>query len=248
MVDEVNKIAEADKANVIAEIVSVDKAIVVDRANLANEANGASLAEANKSLATDSIAVIIKYSSKLLLNDFVIVFAHICWWWRTNNDFTNSLTKYVTVFAKDKGYFGVTESFWDESWFECQCSQFVSEKVSSSWCCLQIDYLVIAKGEWWVSICFDKSNTQQLTVECITCLKDSVDKIVSADAIDSDNEDGVLDNQLAELEKFDVVKGYDDTIVCLKHIRGVDAIDSLKRIRGVGSRWRSNFICCLIIG
>jgi hypothetical protein len=78
VVDEVNKIAEADKANVIAEIVSVDKAIVVDRANLANEANGASLAEANKSLATDSIAVIIKYSSKLLLNDFVIVFAHIC--------------------------------------------------------------------------------------------------------------------------------------------------------------------------
>jgi hypothetical protein len=51
----VNEIAEVDihKANVIIEIVSagkaiaVNRAIAVDRANMANEANKASLAEAN---------------------------------------------------------------------------------------------------------------------------------------------------------------------------------------------------------
>ncbi len=32
---------------------------------------------------------------------------------------------------------------------------------------------------------------------------------VSVEAVDSDNEDGVLDNQLAELEKLDVAKGRD---------------------------------------
>jgi hypothetical protein len=44
VVYELNKIAEADKANVIVEIVLVNKAIAVDRANLANKANKAVLA------------------------------------------------------------------------------------------------------------------------------------------------------------------------------------------------------------
>jgi hypothetical protein len=78
VVDEVNKIAEADEANVIVEIVLVHKAIAVDRANLANEANEASLAEANELLVTNSIAIVIKYLSKLLLDDFIIIFANIC--------------------------------------------------------------------------------------------------------------------------------------------------------------------------
>ncbi len=46
-----NKIAEANEAN------------VVDRANSANQADKASLAEANESLASEGIAVIIKYLS-----------------------------------------------------------------------------------------------------------------------------------------------------------------------------------------
>ncbi len=92
--------AEADEANNAILTNKADEAIEIDKVI---EANEASLAEANKLLATDSIAV-IKYSSKLLLDDFIVVFAHICQWWRTNNNFTNSLTKYVAVFAKDKGY------------------------------------------------------------------------------------------------------------------------------------------------
>ncbi len=39
VVDEANKIAEAGKANVIVEIVLVDQAIAVDRADLANKAD-----------------------------------------------------------------------------------------------------------------------------------------------------------------------------------------------------------------
>ncbi len=55
MVDDVNKIAEADEANVIVKIALVDKAIAVDRANFANKANKASLAETKESLATDNL-------------------------------------------------------------------------------------------------------------------------------------------------------------------------------------------------
>jgi hypothetical protein len=78
VVDEVNNIAEANEASVIVKIVLVDEAIVVNRANLANEANEADLAEANEPLATGRIAAVIKYLSKLLLNDFIVIFAHIC--------------------------------------------------------------------------------------------------------------------------------------------------------------------------
>ncbi len=55
-----------NKANVIAEIVSanvaaaIDRAIAINRANMANEADEASLAEANESLTNGSIAVVVK--------------------------------------------------------------------------------------------------------------------------------------------------------------------------------------------
>jgi hypothetical protein len=52
-----------------------DEAIEVDKVI---EADEASLAEANESLSTNSIAVVIKYSSKLLLDDFIVIFSHIC--------------------------------------------------------------------------------------------------------------------------------------------------------------------------
>ncbi len=68
----INEIVEIDEANVIAEIVlaneaiAIDRAISVDRANMANKASEASLAKANESLANGGIAVVVKYSSKLL--------------------------------------------------------------------------------------------------------------------------------------------------------------------------------------
>ena len=52
-----------------------DEAIEVDKVI---EANEASLAEANESLSTNSVAVVIKFSSKLLLDDFIVIFSHIC--------------------------------------------------------------------------------------------------------------------------------------------------------------------------
>jgi hypothetical protein len=61
-----------NKTIVIVEIVSANKAIVIDRAiavdrvNMADEANEASLAKVNELLANGGIAVVIKYSSKLL--------------------------------------------------------------------------------------------------------------------------------------------------------------------------------------
>ncbi len=79
-----------------------DEAIEVDKVI---EANEASLAEANELLSTNSIVVVIKYSSKLLLDDFIVIFSHIFKWWRTHNNFPNSLTKYVAVFAEDKRFF-----------------------------------------------------------------------------------------------------------------------------------------------
>jgi hypothetical protein len=93
----VNKIAEVNvnKANLIVEIISadeanaVDRAIAVDRANMANEADEASLAEANKLLANGGIAVVGKYSVKLMT---LLPF---------------SLTKYFEIFAVVEGYFGL---------------------------------------------------------------------------------------------------------------------------------------------
>ncbi len=91
----VNEIAEINEANVIIEIVlaneaiAIDRAIAVDRANMANEANKASLAKANESLANGGIAVVVKYSSKLLT---LLPF---------------SFTKYFEIFAEVEGYFGL---------------------------------------------------------------------------------------------------------------------------------------------
>jgi hypothetical protein len=69
--------------------IAIDRAIVIDRAKIANEADEASLAEANESLTNGSIAVVVKYSSKLLT---LLPF---------------SLTKYFEIFAEVKGYFGL---------------------------------------------------------------------------------------------------------------------------------------------
>ena len=69
--------------------IAIDRAIVIVRANMANEADEASLAEANESLTNVSIAVVVKYSSKLLT---LLLF---------------SLTKYFEIFAEVKGYFGL---------------------------------------------------------------------------------------------------------------------------------------------
>ncbi len=115
----VNKIAEfdADKANVIIEIISaneaivVDRAIAVDRANMANQADEASLAEANESLANGGIAVVIKYLGKLLT---LLPF---------------SLTKYSAIFVEVKGYFVVNindnqlggSTLWSNSISVCEC-------------------------------------------------------------------------------------------------------------------------------
>ena len=69
--------------------IAIDRGIVIDRTNIANEADEASLAEANESLTNGSIAVVVKYSSKLLT---LLPF---------------SLTKYFEIFAEVKGYFGL---------------------------------------------------------------------------------------------------------------------------------------------
>jgi hypothetical protein len=95
MIVAVNKNVEANEANVINKIVAANKAILIDRANLDNEtildneANGASLAEANKLLANNSIA------KELLANISIAIVLY-------------SLTKHCEVFAKDKGYFEMT--------------------------------------------------------------------------------------------------------------------------------------------
>ena len=79
-------IVEIVSANVA---VAIDRAIAIDRANMANEADEASLAEANESLTNSGIAVVVKYSSKLLT---LLPF---------------SLTKYFEIFAEVEGYFGL---------------------------------------------------------------------------------------------------------------------------------------------
>ena len=79
-------IVEIVSANVA---IAIDRAIVIDRANMANEADEASLAEANELLTNGGIAVVVKYSSKLLT---LLPF---------------SLAKYFKIFAEVEGYFGL---------------------------------------------------------------------------------------------------------------------------------------------
>ncbi len=69
--------------------IAIDRAIAVDRANMANKANEASLAKVNESLANGGIAVVVKYSKKLLTL------------------LPLSLTKYFEIFAQVEGYFGL---------------------------------------------------------------------------------------------------------------------------------------------
>ncbi len=64
----------ADEANVIDVIVVANEAVVTNAAYLVSKANEASFAKANKSLANDSIAIVLY-----------------------------SLTKYVAIFTKMKG-------------------------------------------------------------------------------------------------------------------------------------------------
>jgi hypothetical protein len=87
-----NKIVVANKANVI-------KANVVDRANLANKAYEASLADANKLLANGDIAAVVKYLSKLPV---VVMYLS-----KLLTLLPFSPTKSSAFFSKDKGYFGI---------------------------------------------------------------------------------------------------------------------------------------------
>ncbi len=66
--------------------IAIDKAIVIDRANMGIEADEASLAEANESLTNGGVAVVVKYSSKLLT---LLPF---------------SLIKYFEIFAEVEGF------------------------------------------------------------------------------------------------------------------------------------------------
>ncbi len=75
---------------------------MADRGNLTNKANEASLAKANKLLANGGIAVVVKYSSKLLCHDTIIICVNVL------SQF--SLTKYSIFIAKEKGYFGINSN------------------------------------------------------------------------------------------------------------------------------------------
>ncbi len=92
----INKIDAANKANVAKEANVIDKIVV------ANEANEASLAKANESLANGGIAVIIKYPSKLLRHNTIIICVNVL------SQF--SLTKYSIFVAEVKGYFGINNN------------------------------------------------------------------------------------------------------------------------------------------
>ena len=89
-IDAANKVNVAEEANVIGEIV------------VANKANEASLAKANESLANGGIAVIIKYPSKLLRHDTIIICVNVL------SQF--SLKKYSVFVAEVKGYFGMNNN------------------------------------------------------------------------------------------------------------------------------------------
>jgi hypothetical protein len=99
---------EAEEANVINEIDAANEANVakeanvIDKIDVANEANEASLAKANESLANGGIAVIVKYPSKLLRHNTIIICIDML------SQF--SLTKYSVFVAEVKGYFGINNN------------------------------------------------------------------------------------------------------------------------------------------
>ncbi len=86
----------ANEANVAKE------ANVIDETVAANEADKASLAKANKLLAKCNIAVVVKYSSKLLCHNTIIICVNVL------SQF--SLTKYSIFVAEVKGYFGINNN------------------------------------------------------------------------------------------------------------------------------------------
>ena len=69
---------------------------------MVNEANEATLAEADKFLANGVIAGVVKYLSKLLCHDTIIIFVDVL------SQF--SLTKYSVSVAEVKGYFGINNN------------------------------------------------------------------------------------------------------------------------------------------
>ncbi len=102
------KADEAEEANVIEEIDAANEANVAKEANVideivtASKANKASLAKANKLLANGGIAVIVKYPSKLLRHNTIIICVNVL------SQF--SLTKYSVFVAEVKGYFGINNN------------------------------------------------------------------------------------------------------------------------------------------
>jgi hypothetical protein len=102
------KANEAEQANVIDNIDAANKANVAKEANVidkivvANKADEASLAKANESLANGSIAVIIKYPSKLLRYNTIIICVDML------SQF--SFTKYSVFVAEVKGHFGINNN------------------------------------------------------------------------------------------------------------------------------------------
>jgi hypothetical protein len=91
-----NKIDVANEANV------AEEANVIDEIVVANKADEASLVKANKLLANGGIAVIVKYSSKLLRHDTIIICVDVL------SQFF--LTKYSVFVPEVKGYFGINNN------------------------------------------------------------------------------------------------------------------------------------------
>jgi hypothetical protein len=102
--DDAVKVVEAkvDKIDAANEVNVAEEANVIGKIVVANEANKASLAKANESLANGDIAVIIKYPSKLLRHDTIVICVDVL------SQF--SLTKYSVFVAEVKGYFGMNNN------------------------------------------------------------------------------------------------------------------------------------------
>jgi hypothetical protein len=86
----------ANEANVAKE------ANVINETVAANEANEVSLAKANESLANCNIAVVVKYLSKLLCHNTIIICVNVL--------SQLSLTKYSVFVDEVKGYFGINNN------------------------------------------------------------------------------------------------------------------------------------------
>jgi hypothetical protein len=88
----------ADKPNK----ADMTEANVMEKTVAANKANKASLAKANKVLADCGIIVVLKYLSKLLCQDTIVICVNVL------SQF--SLTKYSVFIAEVKGYFGINNN------------------------------------------------------------------------------------------------------------------------------------------